>query len=232
MYNDVPSRCIIILCTLVYSNVYIPFHCQGNVGADRTRRSRKAINYAELNDVYLPPLSKEDWVNSGQHRPNEAAPLTVYPVNTRSSRRLRGIPEELEDTAPTKLEAAEEEEEEEDGGLLDRFSVPRTVQSWATQPAIQELPVPSSLGSPTSEGLSLSLAPIAPSVASDLMGERDNIASGLVVSVPRSQLLWNGIATPRAGLGVYEKRESNGGSTERNCSTVLLAPDLASSYNL
>ena len=148
-----------------------------------------------------------------QHRPNEAAPPTTHPVNTRSLRRLRGIPEELEDTAPIQREAAveEEEDEEEDeeeegeGEVSDRSAVPLTVQSWATEAAIQELPEPSSLGSPTSEGLSLSLAPIAPSVACDLIGNRDNIASGLVVSVPRSQLLWNGIATPRTGLGVYQK---------------------------
>ena len=53
------------------------------------------VNYAELNDVYLPPLGPKDFVVSGSQSSNaESTARSTHYVNTRSSRRLRGEPEQ------------------------------------------------------------------------------------------------------------------------------------------
>lgn len=58
---------------------------------ERTRRARKVVNYAELNDVYLPPLGPSDFIASGG-QPSLARPsgeTVTRSVGTRASRRLR-----------------------------------------------------------------------------------------------------------------------------------------------
>ena len=71
---------------------------QSDSGTERTRRARKVVNYAELNDVYLPPLSPSDFTTSTV-QPGRAKPLVekpAYCVGTRASRRLRELTGELE----------------------------------------------------------------------------------------------------------------------------------------
>ena len=65
-----------------------------DTGLKRSRRSRKAVNYAELNDVYLPPLGQDDYIGGRRRGVAEPASLVAAPLvsalGTRSSRRLRG----------------------------------------------------------------------------------------------------------------------------------------------
>lgn len=74
------------------------FDCtQDNSGSERTRRSRKAVNYAELNDVYLPPLGPSDFIATGsQPGSTESTERNVQSVSTRASRRRRDLGSDLE----------------------------------------------------------------------------------------------------------------------------------------
>ena len=66
---------------------------QNDSGAERTRRARKSVNYAELNDVYLPPLGPSDFIVSGT-QPSQAKPsgeMGSRCTGTRASRRLRDL---------------------------------------------------------------------------------------------------------------------------------------------
>ena len=66
---------------------------QNDSGTERTRRARKSVNYAELNDVYLPPLGPSDFIASGT-QPSQAKPsgeMASRCTGTRASRRLRDL---------------------------------------------------------------------------------------------------------------------------------------------
>ena len=78
--------------------MYETFDCtQNNSGSERTRRSRKVVNYAELNDVYLPPLGPNDFVTGGdQPSSTESTERPDQCVATRASRRRRDLCQDLE----------------------------------------------------------------------------------------------------------------------------------------
>lgn len=70
----------------------------------RSKRSRKDVDYAKLNDFYLPPLGPQDFVGSREKVRGMAYPGDLscgygnsMPYGTRSSRRVRGIKPNEED---------------------------------------------------------------------------------------------------------------------------------------
>lgn len=78
---------IVNICVHVW---YLQEGEEEEVGIRRSKRARKEVNYAELNDIYLPPLGPRDYVGGGQSSvlvDNDYA----IPYTTRSSRRLRGV---------------------------------------------------------------------------------------------------------------------------------------------
>ena len=81
---------------------------QSESSTERSRRARKVVNYAELNDVHLPPLGPKDFVTSGnrsttiESTTGGANPLN--PLSTRASRRLRGLYEEPEQSSKNSAE--------------------------------------------------------------------------------------------------------------------------------
>ena len=115
-------------------NIHI-LYCIKNDDVDdssgrKSRRSRKEVNYAELNDVYLPPLGPQDYVGA-ELGTGSAVPLSVRtrrmdyyiqedylaPRVRTSTRRFRGSPEadvltttrpaENEDNSPLQISKVE-----------------------------------------------------------------------------------------------------------------------------
>ena len=78
---------------------------QSESSTERSRRARKVVNYAELNDVHLPPLGPKDFVVSGNRSTTiESTTGSANPLSTRASRRLRGLYEEPEQSSKNSAE--------------------------------------------------------------------------------------------------------------------------------
>ena len=73
-----------LLCGLTFFIMCLFQNADDGTGERRSRRSRKDVNYAELNDIYLPPLGPQDLVG------NHAIPATAVP-GTRSRMRRNDV---------------------------------------------------------------------------------------------------------------------------------------------
>ena len=110
---------------------------QSDSGNERTRRARKAVNYAELNDVYLPPLGPSDFVASGdqQSLAKSGGESLTRCVGTRASRRLReltaGASGEFEQLPVTNSSS-------EDINLVEELANPASPDLTATSPETDE----------------------------------------------------------------------------------------------
>ena len=83
------------------------------------------MNYAELNDVYLPPLGPKDFVGSGNHPSSlESTVSSVQCVGTRASRRLRGIYGESEQSSNNSAHRRHDLVERLENTALVDFSTP------------------------------------------------------------------------------------------------------------
>ena len=67
------------------------------------------VNYAELNDVYLPPLGPKDFVASGNHPSHDESTVSsVQSLATRASRRLHGMCRQSEQSTVNRWEVRED----------------------------------------------------------------------------------------------------------------------------
>lgn len=83
-------------CVCILICILVDF--QSESSTERTRRARKVVNYAELNDVYLPPLGPNDFIASDSISSVTESSIerSVHCVGTRASRRLRDMGRETE----------------------------------------------------------------------------------------------------------------------------------------
>ena len=139
---------------------------------------------------------------TSDHRSSEIEPSpSVSTMSTRVSRRLRGMPEEI-DARSTRTPESRDDSPHSSDHVLNSFA------DISDQDPLET----GSRDSPSGALVPASLPPSSPSAGSDLTAFPDNTAgcsSGLIVSVPRADLAWNGTATESRISPTRESSENN-----------------------
>lgn len=172
------------------------------------------VNYAELNDVYLPPLGPKDFVGSGNHPSSlESTVGSVQCMGTRASRRLRGMYGDSEQSSNNTAHRRHDLVESLKNTALVDFNTP-------SEASVVGLPVPGELGIDFSDGTQhssslsntvSSLVRLSPSPSpSDPWRQTDDVMTEFPTQLtsnlaPVNEMpVWNGSWTDSTNLTLYK----------------------------
>lgn len=176
------------------------------------------VNYAELNDVYLPPLGPKDFVGSGNHASSlESTVSSVQCVGTRTSRRLRGMYNELEQSSNNSADRRQDSVESLENTASVDFNTP--LEADVVEPPVlgeeeidfsdstaqckysSSYPIPNTVNS-----LVRVLSPTSPDGPwGQIESTNDIMEEPTTVSAPANEMpIWNGSWTDSNNLTLYQ----------------------------